>query len=195
VLRPCRAAGRRGAAPPGDRTIGEFGFDFTRFGVRVPAVLVSPLIAPGTVYRTTQGRIDHTSVLKTIHERWGTDPLTQRDRTAASLGDVLTLAAARNDDPLDDVTIPFSTGHHPNASSPSKIDRLHAARVAALPIRNEKGHYEEASPVLTSAAELSDFIRDRTAAWKLHIQRQRQRRQAETPADAMAAKPVVTSAS
>jgi hypothetical protein len=63
----------------GDGTIGEFGFDFTRFGVRVPAVLVSPLIAAGTVYRAAKGRIDHTSVLKTIHERWDTDPLTQRE--------------------------------------------------------------------------------------------------------------------
>ena len=40
-----------GAVPP-DGSPGEFGFDFTRFGVRVPAVLVSPLIpaaapAPG----------------------------------------------------------------------------------------------------------------------------------------------------
>jgi phospholipase C len=163
------------AVPPGDGTIGEFGFDFTRFGVRVPAVLVSPLIAAGTVYRAAQGRIDHTSVLRTIHERWSTDPLTQRDRAAASLGDVLTLATARQDDPLEGVAIPVSTGHHPNASSPSKIDRIQAARVAALPIRNEKGHYEEASPVLTSAAELSDFIRDRSAAWKEHVQRQRQR--------------------
>jgi phospholipase C len=168
------------APPPGDGTIGEFGFDFTRFGVRVPAVLVSPLIAAGTVYRAAQGRIDHTSVLKTIHERWSTDPLTQRDRAAASLGDVLTLTTARHDDPLNGVAIPVSTGHHPNASSPSKIDRIQAARVAALPVRNEKGHYEEASPVLTSTAELSDFIRDRTAAWKEHVQRQRQRR-SESP--------------
>jgi hypothetical protein len=38
-----------GAIPP-DRSTGEYGFDFTRFGVRVPAVLVSPLIAPGTVF-------------------------------------------------------------------------------------------------------------------------------------------------
>jgi phospholipase C len=176
------------AVPPGDGTIGEFGFDFTRFGVRVPAVLVSPLIAAGTVYRGAQRRIDHTSVLKTIHERWGTNPLTQRDRAAASLGDVLTLATARQDDPLKGVPIPVSTGHHPNASSPSKIDRIHAARVAALPIRNEKGHYEEASPVLTSANEFSDFIRDRTAAWRLHVQRQRQRR-GERPEGATARGP------
>src|ERR1700690_1887028 len=39
-----------GATPP-DATPGEFGFDFTRFGVRVPVVLVSPLIPAGTVFR------------------------------------------------------------------------------------------------------------------------------------------------
>ena len=145
------------ATPPGDGTIGEFGFDFTRFGVRIPAVLISPLIAAGTVFRAKTGTIDHTSVLKTIHERWGTEPLTKRD-AAASLGDVLTLATARTDDPIAGVAIPVSTGHHPNASTPSKIDRIHAACVAALPIRNEKGHYEEGSPVLTRQPNSSDFI-------------------------------------
>src|ERR1700751_5482985 len=42
------------ATPPGDGTVGEFGFDFTRFGLRVPAVLVSPLIAEGTVFRAAK---------------------------------------------------------------------------------------------------------------------------------------------
>lgn len=163
------------AVPPGDGTLGEYGFDFTRFGVRVPAVLVSPLIAQGTVFRATQGRIDHTSVLKTIHERWQTRPLTQRDQAAASLAEVLTLKRARTDDPLKDVTVPSSNLHHPNASTPSLLDRLHAERVAALPIRNEKGYYEETSPTLTSAAELTNFIRDRTSAWREHIARQRTR--------------------
>ena len=56
-----------GATPP-DSNAGEFGFDFTRFGVRVPAVLVSPLIAPGTVFRAPAGSapLDHTSILKTV---------------------------------------------------------------------------------------------------------------------------------
>ena len=44
-----------GATPP-DSTPGEFGFDFTRFGVRVPAVLVSPLIPAGTIYRVPGGQ-------------------------------------------------------------------------------------------------------------------------------------------
>jgi phospholipase C len=166
-----------GATPPGDGTQGEYGFDFTRFGVRVPAVLVSPWIAAGTVFRGA-GPIDHTSVLKTLQELFGVEPLTARDKAAASLGDVLTLETARTDDPLAGVTPPLSSVEHPNASSPSHLDKVHAMRVAALPIRNEKGHYETLRdpPVFESSAQLSDFIRDRTAAWSQHVQRQRRRR-------------------
>lgn len=166
------------AVPPGDGSVGENGFGFDRYGLRVPAVLVSPLIPAGTVFRAAQGRIDHTSVLRTIHDRWGTQPLTQRDDAAASLGDVLSLAQPRAaaDDPLAGVAIPVSTGDHPSAATPSKLQQIHANRVAALPIRNAKGHYEEATPPQGSAAEVSDFIRDRTAAWKEHVQRQQKRR-------------------
>ena len=168
------------ATPPGDGTVGEHGFDFGRFGLRVPAVLVSPLIEAGTVFRGS-GPIDHTSVLKTLSERWGTAPLTARDRAAASLGDVVSLAKPRTDDPLSGVVAPASRAAQPGASTPTKLDRIHAARVAALPIRNEKGHYPEDAPVpvLASTAELSDFIRDRTAAWKEHVQRRKRRRAAQ----------------
>jgi phospholipase C len=63
------------------------------------------------VYRATTGRIDHTSVLKTIHERWNTVPLTARDKAAATLGDALTLTVARTDDPLKGQVPPVSAGH------------------------------------------------------------------------------------
>src|SRR5205823_718980 len=101
-----------------------------------------PLIVPGTVFRGS-GPIDHTSVLKTISERWGTKPLTKRDAAAGSLGDVLTLHTARTDDALAGVTPPISNAFHPNSSIPSKIEMIHAARVAALPLRNQQGFYEE----------------------------------------------------
>jgi hypothetical protein len=45
-----------------------------------------------------------------------------------------------------------------------------------LPIHNEKGHYEEATPPLTLSSDVSDFIRDRTAARKEHVRRQQHRR-------------------
>jgi len=77
-----------GAVPP-DSAAGEFGFDFTRFGVRVPTVLVSPLIAPGTVFRAPEGGapLDHTSILKTVQQRWGLPSLTARDAAAPGFGD------------------------------------------------------------------------------------------------------------
>jgi phospholipase C len=158
------------ATPPADGTVGELGFDFTRFGARVPAVLISPWVKQGSVYRP-DGPVDHTSVLRTVHDRWNTQPLTARDAAAASLADVLSLTEPRTDDPLNGVEVPVPTGHHPNASMPSKIDKIHAARVAALPLRSEKGHYEESSPDLSSAADVSNFIRDKTAAWKDHLRR------------------------
>ena len=114
-----------GAAPPG-HDAGEFGFDFTRFGVRVPAVLVSPLIAAGTVFRAAAGGppLDHTSVLKTIQQRWALPSLTARDAAAPSFGDVLTLATPRTDDPLAGVTPPPASGPGPAAGRPSHLEEV-----------------------------------------------------------------------
>jgi phospholipase C len=164
---------RANAAPPADGTVGELGFDFTRFGVRVPAVLGSPLIAPGTVYRAA-GPIDHTSVLKTIHERWGTAPLTARDAAAASLGDVLTLTHPRTDDPLQGVTPPAAEiTPSLREAAPSELEMIHAERVAALPILSEHGIYEKASPVLNTSAEVTQFVNERMAAWDAQLERLR----------------------
>lgn len=164
-----------GAAPP-DSTIGEFDFDFTRFGVRVPAILVSPRIAEGTVFRVQEGTIDHTSVLKTIEVLWNLKPLTARDAAAPDLGDVLTLSAPRQDDPLSGIVIPDPSGAHPNSSQPSRIDILQASKVAALPLRNEKGAYgSHTPPDLSSSDSISDYIQNRMAAWTQHIQRIRQK--------------------
>ena len=169
-----------GASPPDD-SVGEFGFDFTRFGVRVPALLVSPRIAAGTVFRAKRGTIDHTSVLKTIELRWDLKPLTARDRAAPDLGDVLTLAAPRTDDPLEGVEIPVSKDIHPDPSQPTVIDRIHAEKVATLPLRNEQGSYDEHTmPDLSSSAAVGEYIQTRTAAWRQHLQRREQRRQKQS---------------
>lgn len=99
-----------GAVPPDD-TAGQFGFDFTRFGVRVPAVLVSPLIEAGTVFRAPPGAppLDHTSILKTVQERWGLPALTARDAAAPGFGGVLTLSQPRDDNVLADVSVDWTT--------------------------------------------------------------------------------------
>ena len=116
-----------GAVPP-DNTAGEFSFDFARFGVRVPAVLISPLIAAGTVYRASADGtpLDHTSVLKTVEQRWGLPALTARDAAAPGFGDVLTLTTPRTDDVLAGVVVPVATGPNPAAAQPSHLQEVQA---------------------------------------------------------------------
>ncbi len=167
-----------GAVAPDD-SIGEWSFDFSRFGVRIPALLISPRIAAGTVFRAKKGVIDHTSVLKTIELRWGLAPLTKRDAAAPDLGDVLTLAQPRTDDPLKGVKIPVSDDVHPDLSQPSGIDKLHAHKVSLLPLRNEQGSYDKhMQPDLSSSADIGDYIQTRTAAWTQHLQRMHSKRAA-----------------
>ncbi len=156
-----------GATPP-DSTIGEFGFDFTRFGVRVPAVLVSPLIKAGTIYRVPDGStpIDHTSVLKTIEQRWGLPALTARDAAAPDLGGVLTLTTPRTDDPMAGVTAPTSSGPNPAAGEVSHLVSLQAQQVSELQV--PVSHLQDA-PLLANQhtpADYENYIAARTDTWK-----------------------------
>jgi phospholipase C len=156
-------------ATPPDNILGEFdNFDFRRFGVRIPALLISPLIAPGTVFRAARGEIDHTSVLKTIEQRWKLPALTARDHAAPSLDDVLTLARPRTDDALSGVAAPSSNAIHPNQQHVSNLDQLHAWRVSQLPVPNDQGTFDHEVPDLSTSAAVADYIRGRTAAWKQH---------------------------
>jgi phospholipase C len=155
-----------GAVPP-DKSIGEFGFDFTRFGLRVPAVLVSPLIAAGTVYPVVGATtpIDHTSILKTVEQRFGLPALTARDAAAPGLGAVLTLKTARTDDPLAGVVVPQSTGTGPDADQPSHLLQVHAEIVSRLAIPDAHGGAHQTTPTLHTTQEYLDYIRNRTEAW------------------------------
>ena len=114
-----------GAIPP-DNSAGEYGFDFTRFGPRVPTVLVSPLIQAGTVFRVPEGStpFDHTSILKTLENRWGLPALTARDAAAPDVSGVLTLDSARTDDPLAGVTVPSPSETPPGADQPSHLEEV-----------------------------------------------------------------------
>jgi phospholipase C len=156
-----------GAVPPDD-TPSEFGFDFKRFGIRVPAVLVSPLIAPGTVFRVPAGTmpLDHTSILKTVEKRWGLPALTARDDAAPDVGDVLTLKTARADDPLKGVKVPKASGKDPASGHPSHLQQVHAELVSQLPVQNKQGERISQKPVLRTSAEHIAYIKARTAAWK-----------------------------
>jgi phospholipase C len=166
-----------GAVAP-DNSVGEFEFKFDRFGVRIPALLISPLIEKGTVFRPQAGVVDHTSVLKTLAELCHLKPLTKRDAAAASLAGVLTRATPRDDDVLAGADVPHSSGPHPNHARPSTLELLHAERVAALPLRNPQGTYAHEPPNFTTSGQIGEYIQNRTAAWVEHRARQHRRREA-----------------
>jgi phospholipase C len=75
------------ATPPSPNAKGsKHKFKFDQYGVRVPAVVVSPWIPKHTVSHTL---CDHTSMLKTIEEILALRPLTDRDAAANSLKPLL----------------------------------------------------------------------------------------------------------
>ena len=65
------------------------GFAFDRYGVRVPAVIISPWIKPETIARRPEGwayPFDHTSILATLRNLFGLGaPMTKRDAAAPDL--------------------------------------------------------------------------------------------------------------
>jgi phospholipase C len=156
-----------GATPP-DTNAGEFGFDFRRFGVRVPAVVVSPWIAPGTVFRAPAGSapLDHTSILATVERRFGLPALTARDQAAADLGGVLTESSPRTDNPLSGVQPPSTGAGDPATAEPSHIQKIYAELAAGLPVPGPRLPTGEALGALRTSADYSAFIDRRMAAWK-----------------------------
>jgi phospholipase C len=73
------------------------GFDFTQYGVRVPAVVISPYIQEGIV---ADSSYDHASVLATVERTFGLNSLTSRDATANDLLSLLSRSTPRSNCPL-----------------------------------------------------------------------------------------------
>ena len=93
-----------GAQPPDPgSTSRDKKFAFDRFGVRVPAIVISSYVRPGTVFRAGEGAapFDHTSILATLRDwlKLGADPAkpflpSRRIEAAPTLDRVLELSDA-----------------------------------------------------------------------------------------------------
>jgi phospholipase C len=119
------------AVPPGDVPVSSFlnknGFRFDRLGVRVPAIVISPLIPKNLIDKR---QYDHTSVLATLEELFGLDPLTDRDSNANSVTTLLTLPTPRSDTPATLVstkTLPHRRSGRPVESTSTTISDAAAA--------------------------------------------------------------------
>ncbi len=79
-----------------DESNNHHNFDFKQLGVRVPAIVISPLIRANVVDHTVY---DHTSLLATVENLYGLQPLTNRDAQANTLNHLLSLSSPRTDAP------------------------------------------------------------------------------------------------
>jgi phospholipase C len=115
------------AVPPNDRIDNEFGFRFDRLGVRVPAVVVSPYVAAGTVDREIR---DHACIVRTLFDAFGIDDqLTARDGQAASLLPLIEAAEARTAPTLP-AAAPVAARAAVEAAAPvTRVDDLQASLV------------------------------------------------------------------
>jgi phospholipase C len=150
-----------------DNSAGEYGFNFQRFGLRVPTLLISPLIQAGTVFRTAgQTPFDHTSVLATLEKRFGVAPLTKRDAVAPDVGSVLTLTKPRTDDPLQGVTPPQSQVVARLSVGPSHLEKVLADTAELLPVPDLEGagYYHE-KPQLETGDSAIEYARKRFAEY------------------------------
>ena len=72
------------------------GFKFDRSGYRVPAILVSPWVEPGSVYND---EYRHTSLIATLRKTWELgDALSQRDASARTFDHLFTRETPRDPD-------------------------------------------------------------------------------------------------
>jgi len=109
------------------------GFDFSRLGIRVPTVLISPFIDRRTVVKD---QLEHASLIKTALKLFapGAEPLTARDRDARTFDGVLNRSSPRDD-----------------ADAPKKLDRKKLTAAAAKrPVGGRALSDHQSSQVLTA---------------------------------------------
>ncbi|HYX49673.1 MAG TPA: alkaline phosphatase family protein, partial [Ktedonobacteraceae bacterium] len=102
-------------------------FDFKQLGVRVPAVIISPLIPRGVIDATVY---DHTSVLATIESIFGFAPLTERDKQANTLNHLFSHITPRTD-AITTLPAPAHSGIEDDTLGASPVVRSFATETAS----------------------------------------------------------------
>jgi phospholipase C len=150
------------AVPPDQNPSQPFAFD--RYGVRVPTVIISPYIKPGTILRASLPYpFDHTSIIATVRKCFNLrDPLTRRDAVAPDLASCLNLENPENDG-VDVHPLPYTTNtleleraRHAPMSDFQKVLHQAAAHLPSADI--EQGGLLQTPPHVTPAEALP-FIR------------------------------------
>ena len=142
------------AVPPGEPY--PDGFRFDRYGIRVPAVIVSPYVAPGSIIRPPLGLVgaptppfDHCSIQATLHRLFDLgSPLTPRVAAAPDLTSALSLNEPENNGPeqIDLVEMLPTT---------AEVELLHQRRRN----RHQQNFYHPTMAIPAAAARLTGHVR------------------------------------
>ena len=121
-------------------------FAFDRYGVRVPAVIISPYVSPGSIIPPPANPaggdpvpFDHTSIIATVRKLFipGTPPLTAREGGAPHLLGALNLGVPANDGPASvDAGVsepPFAEVQDRADAPPNGMQKTLSAAAATLP--------------------------------------------------------------
>jgi phospholipase C len=144
-------------------------FDFRRLGLRVPALLVSPWVAAGSVVKSA---LQHTSIFATLRDLYGVGTLTKRDAQAASFASALSLAAPRTDAPTLLNRPPVTPSDTTSGSAP-----LTQQQSEMWPLLSQlDGHADsgKVAPEPATGREAAQYIHERIAAHeRFHRERRR----------------------
>jgi phospholipase C len=150
-----------GAAPPAPKPFSNDGsFDFNRFGVRVPAIVISSYVRPGTVFRAPPGDtpFDHTALLATLRDWLNLDadpnnPFlpSPRIQGAPTLDCVLTLDDTNKNTSWPAITANCSIGDD-DKSLDTPLNGLQKSLIASA-IRKKSGTPTDAVTVVRSTQQ------------------------------------------
>jgi phospholipase C len=138
-------------------------YEFNRLGVRVPAILVSPLVGK----RVENTQFDHTSLLKYLTNKWNLGSLGNRTAAANSIGVAITESQPRTD------TLPFiriSTSvvlpDRPDLEMEVNSNHQIALQAFAKYLRTEMG---DAAKVLEEVAKAGAWMNMKARLGKLFL--------------------------
>lgn len=161
------------ATPPGPPYAD--GFSFDRFGVRVPAVLISPYVPARSIIRppgTTP--FDHTSIIATLRRLFGIGALTARDAAAPDLLGGFMASPDNNGPDRIDAPVMVTTAAALTAVkvlAPNDMQKGLAAAAAQLPTAgsDQSVHARRVAtaptPVRTDLAAAAEFVKAHVGAF------------------------------
>jgi len=123
--------------PADSRRYSKHNFNFKQYGVRVPALIISPLISRNLIDKNLY---DHSSILASLETLFGIGSLTERDRLANNFLDLVTLDIPREtpatlSDTIAPAVLNESAPIDPNAPLDSTLTGfLHVAYIRDLEI-------------------------------------------------------------